>query len=243
VFFKVKNDTYAFAIEKHSDRTSLQYLERLGVDATVDKRIAYESKEGQFAGAMLHLCSGFIICGEPLCSLILNEGFSIKRVFRKEIDRRLLVCVDFEYRGFDSTHNDRYLLTEGLLICDPSNSWAVVESSWTYESLSDKSKGRQISKREFQSTGASIPMATKVSSTYESLDTVDGDYRSETVWVNEIKRTNVPREEFYLSFYGLPEPNFGKSWLGVWVWWMIIGIVCIAVGTFVAKHANRPRQG
>jgi len=236
---KEQNESYAFAIEKSSGRTSLQYLERLGVDASVDKRVEAELKQGNFAGALICICSGFMVAGEPLCDLILHEGFSVKRVFWKDMDRRLLVCVDFEFRGFDASHNDRYLLTEGRLICDPGNEWAVVESSWIYESLSDKSKGRQISKREFQSKVGNVPFATKVSFSYESLDSVNGDYRSETFWVNEIKRTDVPKEEFYLSYYGLPEPNFGKSWLGTWGWWMIGGIVCIAVGTFVAKRRRQ----
>ena len=51
VFFKVKNESYVFAIEENSGRTHLQYLERLGVDASVDKRVEAELNQGNFGRA------------------------------------------------------------------------------------------------------------------------------------------------------------------------------------------------
>lgn len=237
VYFKVKNESYAFAIEKNSGRTNLQYLERLGVDASVDKRVEGELSQGNFGLTMKSIC-GFMVNGEPLFDLIAQDGFSIKRLFGKDIEGKHLVHVDFEYLGFDSFHNDRYQLSEGLLICDPSNEWAVVETSWIYESLSDGAKGRLKFFREFQSNVGIVPMATKLTTTYESLDKNVG-YRTETVWTNEIKRREIPKEEFYLSYYGLPEPNFGKSWLGSWGWWMFAGIVFISVGTIFIRRQRQ----
>ena len=135
--------------------------------------------------------------------------------------------------------HDRYHLTDGYFICDPSNQWAVVESSWIYESLTDKSKGRLTFNREFQSKVGNVPIATKLTTSYESLDKAIDGFRRETIWTNEIKSRDVPVEEFYLSHYGLPEPNFGKSWLGTWGWWMIAGIVFIVVGSIVAERRRQ----
>ena len=170
----------------------------------------------------------------PDCS----RRVSIKRVFRKDMDEKHLVQADFEYLGFDSYHNDRYRLTEGSLVCDPSNEWAVVETSWIYESLNHGSKGRLKIFREFQSNVGIVPMATKLTTTYESLDKNVG-YKTETIWTNEIKSRDVPKEQFYLSYYGLPEPNFGKSWLGKWGLWLIAGIVFMTVGTFFVRRQRQ----
>ncbi len=78
-----------------------------------------------------------------------------------------------------------------------------------------------------------IPIATKTTRTIKSLDR---DYESEAVVTTNIIRRDVPEEEFYLRHYGLPEPNFDRRWFGAWVWYLIAGLVCLAVSGVILKR-------
>jgi len=44
------------------------------------------------------------------------------------------------------------------------------------------------------------------------------------------------RDVFYLSGYGLPEPNFGGVWYGTWVWYLVIGVVCIVIARLIMRQ-------
>jgi len=60
----------------------------------------------------------------------------------------------------------------------------------------------------------------------------DGTIHSANYWEGrEYSYEEVPKEEFYLSFYGLPEPYFGSNWS--WSWYFVAGITCIAVGVLI----------
>ncbi len=50
------------------------------------------------------------------------------------------------------------------------------------------------------------------------------------VWTYEQLDPPLSTEEFYLSSFGLPEPNFGTSWYrGAWVVYLVGGAACVGI--------------
>ena len=232
---KCVNGRYAFAVSRTGETASLQYLERLGVDKTVDNRVLEESEQREFGAALSNAC-GYMTAGKVLTELVKSKDFSIKKISRREVNGKLLVALGFEYLGRDVLHKEDYKLTEGELILDPANKWVVTASSWIYESLTRGHKGRLTMQRDFEGMAFDLPIATKVISKYEDLDI---KYVDKETWTVELKRAEVPEEEFFLPYYGFPEPQFERSFFEKWGWWLIVGILFLATGCWLTMRRAR----
>jgi hypothetical protein len=233
---KCVNDIYAIAISRSGKTASLQYLERLGVDTAVDNRIVNESEQGEFGSAIRTIC-GYMTAGKLLTELVTSNDFSIKKISRSELNGKVFVALEFEYLGHDVIHNDKYKLVDGELILDPSNNWAVTSSSWIYESLTRGTKGRLTMQRYFEGMAFDLPIASRVVTKYESLDNTR--FIDESSWTVELKRAEVPEEEFFLAYYGLPEPHFDRSFLEKWGLWLIGGVFLLATGCWLTMRRAR----
>ena len=84
-----------------------------------------------------------------------------------------------------------------------------------------------------------LPFATTQTATFTRLGVPDGIDRGTTKL--EILSNDVPRETFRLSGYGLPEPKFKQGLIGMWVWYLIAGIVCFGASGIIVKR--RRAQG
>jgi hypothetical protein len=228
---RCSNGSYAFAIDKSTSPPSVVYLERLGVDAAMDKQVA--SQKMLDFDVPINRIYGHMVVGKPLPDLINTQDFSIKKLVKREVLGKTMVELDFEYDGFDAEHNDKYRLTEGKLLLDPANHWVVVSASWIYESLNFKAKAKEEWQRDFAFAQADCPVASKSIMKYESEK-----FKHESIWTVDLKRQEVPKEEFFLTFYGLPEPQFDKSFLEKWGWWLIGGIVFLAAGGWLTMKRS-----
>jgi hypothetical protein len=230
---KCSNGAYAFAIDRSTNPPSLVYLERLGVDPAIDERVAYQ-KKNEF-DAPIYGIYGHMSLGKLLPDLINSPDFSIKKLVKREVLGKAMVELDFDYNGYDAEHKDKYKLTDGKLLLDPTNDWVVVSASWIYESLKDGEKGRSTLQREYNLGREGCPMASNVIGKFESLSS---RFVTEDNYTIEWKRQEVPKEEFFLTFYGLPEPQFDRSFLEKWGWWLIGGILFLATGCWLTMKRS-----
>jgi hypothetical protein len=235
VFFRGRNPSYAFAIERSPDgkQTSLQFVEKLGVDPTIDAQVAgiEETPRAIALGA-------FYLWTESLPNLIESDTFSITRVHAVRIDDKELVRVEFEYLANDLLGRPDYSVSNGYLVCDPEREWVLTEYGGNFYRFSNDATTEQNAILEHGDRVGELPIATVITRTTKSLKS---DYVCESVMSIDIIGRDVPEEEFYLSYYGLPEPNFQQNWFGTWGWYLIGGIGCIVVGAIMIRWRNSRR--
>ena len=235
---KCSNGSYAFAIDRSTNSPSLVYLERLGVDSAINERVA-DQKKNEFDAPINDVC-GYMILGELLPELISNPNFSLKKLAKREVLGKAMVEIEFEYNGYDAGHNDKYQLTDGKIVLDPTNDWVVASANWVFESSTDGMKNKITEQRQYNLGREGCPIASKSITKVESLNK-DRRYVTENNWTIEWKRQEVPKEEFFLTFYGLPEPQFDRSFLEKWGWWSIGGIVFLATGCWLTMRRSTKR--
>ncbi len=225
-----RNDDYAFALSKQSDgeRISLEFVEQLGVDPKLDARIAAMEEEPRRMAL-----GGFYLWNDPLFHLVESGSLSIKRVNGVTSEGKDLVRVEFDCLVDDSTGRPKYEVTEGFLVCDPAREWVLTEYGGTYYRFVNKTTSLLHAVLEYGDVIDGIPIATK---TTRTMDLQDSDFRLESVLTAEIISRDVPEEEFYLSHYGLPEPNFNRPWFGAWAWYLIAGIGCLVISATILKR-------
>lgn len=149
------------------------------------------------------------------------------------LDEHDFVRVEFTYAVDDPSRkiHDRY--TDAYLVCDPARKWVVMEYGGTILNLNDKATGTLKSVLEYGDAIDEMHLATKFTQEFARSDI---GYTSTSVISLEVIGRDLPEEELYLSHYGLPEPNFERGWFGPWVWYLIGGIACIAIGVIVVKR-------
>jgi hypothetical protein len=226
---KCSNGSYAFAIDQSTSPPSLVYLERLGADAAIDERVANQ-KKNEFDVPM-NFIYGHMVVGKLLPDLINSPDFSIKKLVKREVLGKAMVELDFEYDGFDAEHDDKYRLTEGKLLLDPANHWVVVSASYTRDFHG--TRHMMTWERDFAFAQADCPVASKSIMKYESEK-----FNDEMTYTVDLKRQEVPKEEFFLTFYGFPEPQFDRSFFEKWGWWLIGGIVFLGTGCWLTMKRS-----
>jgi hypothetical protein len=149
-----------------------------------------------------------------------------------------LVRVEFEYLIDDPVRKKKERFTDGFLVCDPARQWVLTECGANKYNFINKFTSVLTRVLEHGEAIGEMPVATKVIQTTRSPD---DRYKREAVITLRIISRDVPEEEFYLTHYGLPEPNFGRSWFGTWVWYLIGGIVCIVTGAILIRRRKTGR--
>jgi hypothetical protein len=234
-FVQARNDTYAFVLHRSSQGAgdSLQFLERVGVDSSIDAKIAAVQQEPRTIALF-----AYYLWTEPLAQVIERERFEIKRVYAVPSDDHEFVRVEFNYGIDDTTQKIHDRFTDGYLVCDPVRQWSLKEYGCTHHNLNDDHIGTLKTVLEHGDGIGEMPVATKITQTMASHV---NDYTAESVISVEVIGRELPEEELHLSHYGLPEPNFENSWLGTWRWYLIAGIGCIVVGAIMIKWRNTRR--
>lgn len=231
---KVRNDDYAFVVSRQSgsERASLEFVEQLGIDPKVDAQVAALEQE-----PVCFALGGFYLWGEPLFQLVESGSLSIKRVSAVASEDKELVRVEFECHVDDSKGRPEFEVAEGFLVCDPAREWVLTEYGGTNHYCPNKSTSLLHAVVECGEEIGGIPIATK---TKRTISSQDSDYRGESVVTAEIISRDVPKAEFYLTHYGLPEPNFGRRWFKGWVWYLVAVILCLAVSAVVVRRRKTP---
>ncbi len=205
IIYSVRNSSYAFILEQspNGGQNKVLFVEKLGVDPSIDALVAEREKTPR---AML--LAGYYLWRQPLALLLESGALTVDRVCAITSDGKQLVRVEFQCLVKDQSGKPEFRVTDGYLVCDPQREWALVEYGGRNHYFANDSESQMTAVLEYGDTIAQMPIATKIRMTIRSLKT---DYRSESVIRIKVTDRNVPEEVFYLSHYGLPEPDFGES--------------------------------
>ncbi len=232
-FVQARNDAYAFMLHRSAAGTSLQFVERIGVDASIDARIAaIEEQPRAMALAAYYLWT------EPLAHVLRRDAFEIERVHALRTEDHEFVRVEFNYAIDDPSQKVHDRFSDGYLVCDPARHWIVNEYGATFLNLNDNATGLLRTVLEHGDAIGEMPVATRIS---QSMVRRDVNHTSESVITLEVIDRDLREEELYLSHYGLPEPDFGRSWFRTWGWYLIVGIACIAIGVILIRRGQVAR--
>lgn len=230
----VRNRSYAFSIARaaHNRPPTLQFLEQMERDPSIDSKIAGVEKEAK--GIVF---AAYRLWGIPLSQIIQNRDFKIQRVYLVPSEGRELVKVDFHHTVNEPQSDQHFTITDGYVICDPVNQWAVTEYGGVYESHINNTTAKQTWKQEYGEPIGGMPIATKVDARLELSN--DPGSTIQMVFLTEISSSDeVPEAEFSLSHYGLPEPKFRSGWFGMWFWYLL-GAVASLVAAWVYLKRRR----
>ncbi|NOX54508.1 MAG: hypothetical protein GXP27_08725 [Planctomycetes bacterium] len=243
-----KNERYAFAIflPKGTNRPVVQFLERANGDGANDPRI--EQHEKRLRSLVF---APYYFSEKPLHELVDQEGFTIRRVYRCDPSQPNLVRVDFDFVDQDSAGRPYATYSNSFLILDSTNNWALVEDFADIQSHFNDS--HVISHRTYRLGQQSGPVAYPALVKEELTWPDDLGTKMEVVWTVRVVASDVAKEVFFLSHYGLSEPRFerrvfgiavpsGDSTSGMWLWCFVIGVVCLVFASMlICRHLRNQR--
>jgi len=226
-----KNDQYAFSLFKDKEAQSfvLVYAGQLGDDPRTDKIIKQEEQKAQqlFTGP-------WTVAGEYFPDLASKPGFRFLDVKEVEQNGRKLIRADFEYLVEE---NERYnpSLYDAYIICDPALRWAIVEQGVTRKYSKIGSEIRHTITINDIKLYEGIPLGEK---TISATKWVHKNGETDLTTISREMSEDVLEEEFYLSHYGLPEPNFEMRWSSSWLFYLLTVLFCFGVGYWVYRQRS-----
>ena len=226
---RAKNTEYVFQISRASSAKtySLSFIEELGRVSTKEEKIQQVERRARrlpFAG--------WFLAGEPFADFVASPTFQIHRVAaEKNQDGMDLVRIEFDRKYADPLKRASSI-SDGFMLCDPKRHWVITEYGMT------TFDGTQVSRASltFGEPVDGLPIARTITTVTTAKNSLGEPVSWRNVITIEIIDHDVPREEFYLSHYGLPEPNFRRGWFGTWVWYLITGVVCLGVAAIIVKR-------
>jgi len=228
---RARNHAYVFSIQRalNSQRNALQFVERMGADPFVDAQIV--EIESTVRGAAF---AGYYLWSMALLDLIQNEAFRMTRVSGVESATGPLVRVEFEYPRTKANNEPDMTFSDGYLVVDPSREWALQEyGAAVYAHISNSRSVVRVT-LEYGDSVDGVPIATKLERTTTFPD--DPGTTMEGLMTVAVVSKDVPEEEFYLSHYGLPEPNFERRWYGAWLIFSIGVAACLVVAYWIRRR-------
>lgn len=225
---RAKNSEYVFQIGRQSAAKaySLSFIEELGRVSTKERQIQQAENEARWVPF-----AGWYPAGEPFADFVASPTFQIQRVASENRDGRDLVRIEYE-RKYSDPLKRASSITDGFLLCDPKRHWVITECGTT------TFDGLQVSRASltFGEPVDGLPIVRTITDVVTGKNSLGEPVSWRNVITIEVIDHEVPREEFYLSHYGLPEPNFRRGWFGTWVWYLIAGVVCFGVAAIIVKR-------
>jgi len=224
-----KNERYVFGISKEDGTEDyvLNFLEISNSNKKVDERI---EKEVNNARALLRL--PWNLFGHHLADWLQKEHFIILNVTEVVKDDKKMVRIDFEHVVTDIRPGN-LSLTDAYVICDPEAHWAIKERSVVYNNAKGEKVTTGTDYFEIEKLEDGFPVVVKNISSTEFIG--KKDEKIVNVFEYEIKE-DVAKEEFYLSSYGLPEPNFEEPFLSTWMKYLLAGLVCLGIAYWIKRR-------
>ena len=200
-YVAVRNGDYAFRIARSSavKSYSLAYLERLGDNPDRDNLI-----QQQYDEARCFALGTWCLNEEPVSHVVESPSFQIKQVTAEKRDGEDLVRIEFDRKYTDPTQR-AWSFSDAFLVCDPERHWALKEYGWT-----GFDAGIYRTTVTFGESVDGFPLAKGINRRNRSTD--DPTVARQVITV-EISSLDVPKEEFFLSHYGLPEPTFQTNFV------------------------------
>lgn len=208
VELQARNETYAFILLTPSEgAASLRFVEPLGVSPSVDERVA--SIETAVRNAVF---AAYHPCDVPLYDLVNNDSFTIKSLSRVADAGPGKVRLEYEFDYLDERGDPYASYSNAHLILDQENEWAILEHVATIQTQFNQSRYVERSLLEYGETLEGVPVATRVERHLKFPDSPGSEVK--LVATTEIVSHDVLPGEFFLSHYGLPEPNFETQFEG-----------------------------
>lgn len=224
-FVTARNDKYAFRIRRSPANTkySIEFLQELGGDSDLDSLIKDADLE-----ARAFFIIPWMVFRVPISQLVKSPDFRVRKISRVDSNGIEAVRIDFDHLT-DDPNRKMERLSDAYLVCDPANGWGLREYCAT---LHHGGIVQHII--EFGAQIDSVPITSKFTSVY-SVPKSTSVVRHTVMAAEEVSE-DVSDDEFYLSHYGLPEPNFERSFFGRWVWLLGSGIACLIAARFLIKR-------
>lgn len=231
-FVRAKNGEYAFALKRSplskSKTYSLSLLERLGVNPEIDQKM--EAAAADYASSVLRT---WYFSTETVVQIIESPTFRMKKIATIQSNEAELVRIDFD-RLLPDPQKRSYSYSDAFMICAPDHYWALTEYGGT--SFDGELTFRTTITSRDLIDGFPIPETI-----VHVISNLKDSKSFKSVITTEVTRRDVPKEEFYLSHYGLPEPNFRRGWFGTWAWYLVAGVACFCAALIFRRHKQAQR--
>ena len=215
---KVLNDNYAFGLAEKSEKYSVVFLEPLSAKVSEDIQ-----KQIRACQPLTSLLSGVRIANIPIRELVESDRFQCRRISSVGGEEDNLVKMEFTY-DFDETSEYPFGLGPSWAIFDVSKAYFIQECE--LNAFEGKARSRCKYKRK-QTPGfvaGGIWLSTQIE---DIVSDEEKDSKSFFNWKSKVS-SGVDPKQFYLSFYGFPEPNFDS--VARWPWvvgGLVLGAICI----------------
>jgi hypothetical protein len=224
-YVMAQNPFYVFRMTRASDVIpySLEFLEQAG---TLRPELKANVRQ-IVAEARLRPLNTWYFFSEPLDVVIRDPSFKLAKVFAVEQDGGNYVRADFDYSHPGERTRD---FTDAFVMLDPDHHWAIKESGATQS----ESGAVHHTTMSFGDSVNGFPIPKAVTQRVWPKN----DPESVFSIVANVEMTNEELTDtvFYLSHYGLPEPNFTRSWWGAWTWYLVVGVLCLGIGAIIIKR-------
>lgn len=220
---------------------SLQFVEQLGVDKDVDAQVlAIEQQVRGVALGAYHIwhypLSGFLDGGIP---------FTIKRVSEADPKDPGFVRVEFDVlesniSADESVQGSHITYSEAFLVCDPAKAWALTEYGANLHNHRNNEDSVHHVTVETLGNVPGIPVGGRIQREI-SFPAHPENVRLSVTTI-EVNNEAVSDEEFLLSHYGLPEPNFERAAFRPWFTYLIGAAFFAGVGWMLLKRASSRKQ-
>jgi hypothetical protein len=222
-----KNDLYAFSIARRDGdphaRFAIEGLEKLGADANLDDRVAFHT--GQTEAVLFW---PWRINGRSLPDWVKTPPFVIKGVAPVRSGATATVRVDFE--GMRVGPDAHPVTLSGYVVFDPSDHWVVRQCFTRWPEGEARDAVFEYARHE-----DGFPILTKRVEK-GGTEKQHFDYTE----LLDLRHETVPADEFRLSHYGLPEPDFREPGRRSLLWLLAsVGLGCVLIGCLIWSRKYR----
>ncbi len=228
-----KNSHYYFGITRTDPQTKMytvSFFERVNSvsNQSVEERINKEiTKATEVPNAP------WMLLGVHISDWLNRENFEILGISEVEDEGRKRVRLNFEHI-IKEIRPQYYSLSDSFIIFDPEYEWAISSYSIVYNNAEGKKVSKSTSRSELGNLSNGLPVILKKTLTTQMLE--DKKQYWEKVVLYDYSEDDVEPKEFYLSHYGLPEPNFEEPFLSTWMKYLLAGLVCLGIAYWIKRR-------
>ena len=225
-FVKCRNESYGFYLQKPTEVSGSVYLLSWLYQTTTKDLNAKALLVRESEDAYNVVFQNYQVVGMYVWDFLALEGLTIEFVPEDSETKRMR----YKFKLDSSSSISKSMeVTHGELIFDQTRNWALTK----IHIASSRKPGQYVTEEIKNVVYPNGPVLTEslVFKRYVN-NKLDYYHKSEFRNINE----NFDDGKFYLSSYGLDEPNFGRKW-GTWAWVLLAAIVFLALSIWVRnKH-------
>jgi hypothetical protein len=223
---RVVNDTYLFGLTEKNGRFSLVALESTGTEA--GQKILRDQRNSSEPLQAIH--SGVTLFSMPLQELINNKDFRLISIEKQD---QGLVRIDFQHE-YNWQGKYPVIVEPSFFICDPSQSWGIVEFETKTIEGKDKVRHNLRCQNNLKLLSNGFPLAVSV----VQSDVDSKGVHSTNKWTISVKDSRPDHAIFNLSYYGLSEPLFENNRIWLHLALTIMCALCLASWFMLRRYKH-----